>query len=210
MAALPGFKASVYLTSLTSLSMSNTPTTDSGAHTTYSISTAAYRYLDPLQAITVQTSPDGTTGWSTVTSGFTLQHVGGIVTFTTPLTGSAPSVRISGYYKPYSVVGEAKAVDVTTSIDLEDATTFADAGWKTKQVVQAGAQVKITKWWIDPFYASALRNLMVLVVYSGANPNQRYEGFAYLKTDAIKIAEKNLTEEDLDFEIHGALYALLS
>lgn len=211
MAALAGFRASVYITSTPSLAFTNEAFTDAGDHKTYTITNAAKRYWDNTQALTVQTAPDGVT-WTTVTTGFTVNYCGGVVTFTNAVAGATPSVRVSGSYFPYSLFGDAKSVDLTTTLDILDVTTFSSGGWKQKLASLVTAQYKLSRWWVDHFFVNALTNKtrLVISVYTGANANQRYDAFAYLKGDGIKFDVKSAHEESLDFEVDGQLNAILS
>ena len=111
---------------------------------------------------------------------------------------------------PYSVVARAKSVEISTTVDMLDVTDFSSGGWKTKIASLAGAQYKLGQWWIDNFYLANLNTLLVVSAYSGANKNQRFDAFAYIKDDSLKIAQTNAIEEAISFEVHGAVYAMLS
>ena len=208
MAPIPGYKASVYVTGSPSVPFTNTVLTNAGGNTAYYIASTNQRYLDPTQPITVQVAPDGVT-WGTVTSGFIIQACGGIVTFAIALTGSAPAVRISGSYLPVSQAVQAKSIDIQNTVDILDATTFASGGWKVKIAALASATYKLSQWQVDGFYLAALGGLLLVSAYSGANANARIEGYAYIKTDAVKIAPNALNEESIDFEAYGPSYAIL-
>lgn len=211
MGALAGYKASVYITTTPSLAFTNMVLTDSGGlHTTYTtpIANASQRYWDMTQPLTVQTSPDGTT-WTTSTAG-TVQYIGGIVTFASALTGATPSVRVSGYYMPYSLALQAKSIDIQTQIDILDISTFATGAWKAKMAALGDSTYKLSQWWVDNFYLNALGGLMVISAYSGANANQRLEGLALMKSDSIKIAHNSAIEESIDLDSYGPIYAIAS
>lgn len=210
MGALAGFKADVYLAAGPGVPITNEATTDAGDHKTFSITNQARRYLDKDTAVVVQTSPDGSTGWTTVTSGFVLHYVGGYVVFDTAITGATPSVRISGAYLPYSVAGSAKSVEINNDVNLEDSTTFADNGWMTKIATLAGSSIKLSQWFVDSFYLDNIGKRLVVSAYSGRNANQRIEAFAFMKSDSIKFAVDALEEESLDFDVDGKVYAIMS
>jgi hypothetical protein len=211
MSALAGYKANIYATTTPAVAFTNEATGDAGDHKTFTISNAVKRYWDDTQALTVQTSPDGTT-WTTVSSGFTIQAVGGTVIFTNAVTGATPSVRVSGFYLPYSLVGTATSVDITHTVDILDSTTFSSGAWKTKVASLVGSEYKFTKWWIDHFFITALDTKLrfVLSAYSGANANQRFDAYGRIKSDSIKSAVNALVSEDLSFDVDGAVYAYLS
>lgn len=211
MAALAGYKASAYVSTGVSTAMTNEAMTDvGGLHTTYSITNQAHRYIDPSVPVVVQTSPDGST-WTTVTVGYTLQPVIGTVVFAVAVTGGTPSCRLlSASWLTVSQAIQAKSIDVTPSQNIMDISTFATGAWKVKLVGIGEATIKLSQWWVDNFYLNALGTLMVVTAYSGANANQRLECYAYMKTDGIKLDIANPVEESIDFESHGAMYAVLS
>src|SRR5437016_10995129 len=62
---------------------SNESVTDSGDHITYT--TDNHHYWDERVPITVQNSPNGTSGWVTVTD-YTFRSVGGFIVFNTART----------------------------------------------------------------------------------------------------------------------------
>lgn len=207
MAALAGYLAQLYITGITSISFTNVALTDSGDHKTFTISDPTKRYWDIIQTITVQTSTDGST-WTTATSGFNIQYVGGKVVFAAPVTGATPSCRVSAFYFAYSFLGNAKTVDITIQNTIEDITTFTNppVPWKVKQANLSEAAIKIGKYWIDASFAPYLANRCVVVAYSGANPNQRYECYAFLKQDGMKLDVSKVVIEDLDFEADGPVF----
>jgi hypothetical protein len=209
MGALAGFKADVFLAAGPGVPITNEATTDSGDHKTFSITNQVRRYLDKDTAVTVEKTADGTT-WTPVTSGFTLHYVGGYVVFASALTGTAPGVRITGAYLPYSIAGSAKTIEINNDVSVEDSTTFADNGWITKVATLAGSSIKLTQWYIDSFYLDNIRKRLVISAYSGRNANQRIEAFAFMKSDSIKFAVDALEEESLDFDVDGKVYAIMS
>lgn len=213
MSALAGYKANVYITSTPSVSFSNMVLTDAGDHKTFSTpgGSAAQRYWDETQAITVQTAPDGVT-WTTVTTGFTIQWVGGVIVFTNAVTGGTPSCRVSAFYMPYSVIARAKSIEINPALDILDVSDFGSSGtgWKTKLASLTETEYKLGQWWVDNFYLSNLNTRMVVSAYSGANANQRIESYAFIKDDSIKTAVNNAIEEDISLTSDGPAYVVLS
>ena len=209
--ALAGYKANVFLSTGASATVTNAAMTDGGAHTVYTITNAANRYWDSNQPITVQTSPDGST-WTTVTTGFTVQYVGGIITFAVAISGGTPSCRVTVNAFPVSFLASVQNADLQVDLGIEDSSTFQNppSAWKTKQALMLGGTVKLQKYYIDAFFFTNLQQMMVISLYSGANANQRLEGYGYLKNDSIKWAVTKLVEEALDFELHGQLYFIQS
>lgn len=211
MTALPGYKASVYITTTPSVAFTNEATSDAGDHKNYTITNAVKRYWDNSQALTIQTSPDGTT-WTTVTTGFTVNYCGGIITFASAISGATPSCRVSGYYLPYSLLGGATSVELQTTVDIADVTSLGGNGWKQKLAMLVDATFKLSKWWMDNFFLSAITSSTRLVISmnTGANANQRFDAFCYIKQDDIKIDLKSPITESIDLEVDGGITAISS
>lgn len=148
--------------------------------------------------------------WATVSTGYTVQFCGGIVVFNTAVGLGTTSCRVTYNYLTISQALQAKSVDIQVQQDIADITTFASGGWKVKLPLLADVTVKLAQWWIDVFYITNMGNLLVLVMYSGANANQQFACYGYLKTDGIKFDVKGVIEEALDFESHGAVYSINS
>jgi hypothetical protein len=210
MAALPGYKASIYATTTPSVAFTNEAMTDAGDHQTFTVVAAAKRYWDQATALTVQTTTDGTT-WTTTTAYTTAML--GVIVLTTALVGASPGCRVSGNYLPYSVIGDATQVEINNTLDIMEATSFvsAAAGWKTKIPTLVGAEFKLDRWWVDTLFLNVLatNTRLVIVAYSGANANQRYEAFCFIKQDALKFAINALITESLSFDIDGQVSAHL-
>lgn len=210
MTALAGYLTNIYLTATTPIAFTDLALTDSGDHINFqAANNATQRYWDPDVVITVQTSPDGTT-WTTITN-YIARFCGGKITLPSALSGATPSVRVSGSYLPTSFLGNAKSIDLKIQEDIVDTTTFQNppSPWKTKLSLLGDNDISISKWWIDTAFLGYLSHRCVLTVYPDAAsttaPNQRYECFAYLKGDSIKIAINAVTEETLDFTQSGSL-----
>ncbi|HEX3640201.1 MAG TPA: hypothetical protein VHV10_02805 [Ktedonobacteraceae bacterium] len=214
MAPLPGYLAGIWLTPTTSTSFTNLNLVDDGTHKVFTVPVNdPKRYWDPASALVVQTAPDGST-WTTATVGtYTVQYVNGKITFPSIVTGATPSCRISsGKYFALSFLGDAKSVDVKAAVDVMDATVFTNppTAWKTKVATLADADITLAKWYLDITLFPYLSNRAVIAVYDGQNANQRLECFAFMKSESIKIAVKDLTSEDLDFTSDGPLYYIPS
>ncbi len=214
MPALQGYLANFYLSSPPSIATTNEAMTDVGDHISYVITNTAHQALDPTVAVVVQTSPDNGTTWSAITSGFIVQYSIGRVKF---LAANASTVQVriaSANYVVVAFLGNAKSVDITNTVDIEDTTAWTNppSQWKTKQSKLVGAAVKVNKWWVDATLMQYIgtNTLLLLVLYNGSNPTSRYVCYGLLKTDALKIAVDKLVEEDLDFEVSGPVYFLAS
>ena len=156
--------------------------------------------------VTVATIWDGH-DWTTITTGFTLYYPGGFVIFNAPLGSSGSACRIhAGNYLTISLAGNAKSAEYQVNNNLIDITTMqgpSGTPWKTMLPTLNDASIKMNQWWTDNFYLNNLSNLLVLVMYSGANSNQRFQAYGYLKTDSMKIDVANANDESLDFTVSG-------
>lgn len=210
MAAIAGFGGSVIITSTPNVALTNYVLTDAGDHKTFNVPSADFgtkRYWDRTATFTVQTAPDGST-WTTVTSGFTIRFVTGQVLFTNAVTGATPSCRIlSGAYLPFSTFANMKQWEATPGLDLYDSSTFGSQ-WKQYTPGLLGADLKLDQFYTDLTFANQITSNTAFVVscLTGRNATERYEGFAYLKSDDVKVPVNGLEEESLTYTVTGQFY----
>lgn len=208
--ALAGFGGSVVITSTPNVALTNYVLTDAGDHKTFNVPTADFatkRYWDRTATFTVQTAPDGVT-WTTVTSGFTIRFVTGQVLFSVAVSGATPSCRIlSGAYLPFSTFASMHEWEATPAADLLDSSTFGSQ-WKTYVVGLLGADVKLSQFYTDLTFANQISSNTAFVVscMTGRNATERFEGYAYLKSDDIKVPVNALEEESLNYTVTGQFY----
>ena len=151
------------------------------------------------------------TGWTT-SSSYTLQYVGGKVTFTSALSGT-PGVRVhSGKYLPYSAMADATKADASVDSDMADSTSFTTTNspvvWRSFKPLLAKASLKVTKWHVDNTFLTGITSKTKYVVsfLPDVTGSDRIEGFATIKSDAISAAVDALTQEPLEFNVTGKLY----
>ncbi|BCL83173.1 hypothetical protein ccbrp13_56380 [Ktedonobacteria bacterium brp13] len=211
---IAGHNTQIYLTSGTSIALTNEAMSDSGDHLTFNVTNAAHQCWDSNAAFVVQTSPDGVT-WTTVTTGFTINYPIGRVVFATAVSGATPSCRISsGKYFVFSFMAYANVVDPSLSATTYDVTSFTNppSGWKTFIAGVNSATIKLTKFWIDGVFLAHLTSadLLIIQIYPGQNANQRFQGYGILTSDAIKSAQNAVNTEDLNFTVNGQLFFIPS
>ncbi|MBX6361319.1 MAG: hypothetical protein IRZ03_14710 [Acidobacterium ailaaui] len=215
MPALSGAYGSVLLASPPAVALSSEVLMDSGDHQTFRISTASYglkRYWNPQASWTVQTTTDGST-WTTVpASGYSIRYLTGQVTLTSALSGSAPGCRVTGAYLPTATLGQVKDWTLTLSSDLADVTTMqgpsASVVFKQYVPLLLGAEVKLSLYYADATFwtlvqSGTVPNQLILVLYTGRTSTERYEAFARVKQDEIKLAVDAIVEEGLDCTLDG-------
>ena len=214
MTAVSGGNVQVLITSTPSVTITDEALLDSGDHTTFTVTSgnAAHRYWDDTATFVFQTSTDGST-WNTVTP-VSVQYVGGKVTFSGAVGGTHQARVHSGKYLPYSAMADATKADASAEADQYDATAFTTTNtptkWRTYKPGLAKASLKVTKWHVDNTFLLAITNKTRYVVsfLPDVTGNNRIEGFATIKSDAISAAVDALTQEPLEFTVSGQLYAV--
>lgn len=206
MSALAGTSADVYITSGVSVAISNLVLTDSGDHTNYT-TPALERYLDDSVVYEVDTSPDGTTWTPAATTAYTIQYVGGVVTFTSA-NAAGTQVRLhTGAYVPVSQCGQAHEWTLDPQVALVDTTSFGQT-WKQFTPVMKDATIKISRYWLDSFFLTNMGDKLVVALYTDQPNNKRFACFAFLKQDSVKNLLAGVMEEDLSFTASGPVFFL--
>lgn len=130
MSALAGINGDVWLsTSPPTALVSAETANDSGDHIHYYMAT--HQAWDPTQTLTVQNSPNGTSGWVTVTDYVFAYPVGAIVFNTARTPGTNNFTRVSaGSYFTLSALSGAHAWKAQGKASTKDVTPFqASGGW---------------------------------------------------------------------------------
>jgi hypothetical protein len=128
MSALAGINGDVWLSTSPSTALGSPETAnDSGDHIHYFMAT--HQAWDWSQTLTIQCSPNGTSGWATVTDYEYYWPVGEIVFNTARTVGTNNFVRVSvGYYFPLSQLSGAHAWKAQGKAMVKDCTTFQSPG----------------------------------------------------------------------------------
>ena len=207
--ALPGYLGSVSITVGTPLSFAREAmeTTD---RITYRIKDQQKRYWNDKQPVQIEISTDEGTTWVPLTTGYKIQHVGGLVIFAAQQTPET-QIRASGSYLLSRPVLEATSVEISPKGETLDSSVMGTR-WKRKLGGQKEAEFKLAAWYVDPTFSQMLVDgrRLILSAYSGANPNQRYEAYGYIKEDSISIAVDDLQSEEISFETDGPVFFFLS
>lgn len=139
---------------------------------------------------------------------YTIRYVTGQVLFNSAYLGTTVNTRIhSGAYLPFSTFSNMKEWEVTPTADLYDASTLGNQ-WKVYVPGLLGAEVKLTQFYTDLTFATQITSNTAFIVslLTGRNSTERYEGYAYLKGDDVKVAVNALEEESLTYSVTGQLY----
>ena len=131
MSAIAGVNGDVWLSTSPPTALGSPETaTDSGDHIHYFTNT--HQAWDQTQTFTVQNSPNGSTGWVTVTDYTMFWPVGEIVFNTARTPGTNNFTRISvGSYFTLSALSGAHAWKMSAKANVKDVTPFqASGGWQ--------------------------------------------------------------------------------
>lgn len=208
MAFVAGYQASVFITSdASSVSMTNEGLTDSGDHTTYTVTNAAHRYWDDTAVPVVQTSPDGTTWTTQAANTYTVQYVGGKIIWNSA-KASGTQVRLSsgGKYFAYSTFAQGNSAELDASPDMLDVSVFG--GGRAKQYIpgQSGGKFSLKAFWIDGTFLQMIKDGFKLIFSMAVDGTHRYEGYSYTSGDKISTPVGGVVGEDLEFQVTGSWY----
>jgi hypothetical protein len=193
---------------------------DSGDHTTFVVSAAnaQYRYWDRAASFTIQTSPDGSSGW-TNTAPASIQYVGGKVTFASAVTGATPSARVTvGKYYAYATLANI------TKWTFDGQRTFGDSTSMSATPSQAGSAARtfvplqlqgsftVEKFWVPETsegYVGYIKNGTLLIL-SGSDfvTGHRYEGYVYNNKFSLNVDNGKLIDAPLEFTLDGTIYLI--
>ncbi len=198
MAPVAGYNGDIYLASQTSLAFLDEATTDSGAHTTYTITEDTKRFWDPDVAVSVEVNGGAPAGT------YTLQYCGGVIIFDVALAGG-DVVTVSGSYLPITQVGEGRKWSLDTGRNLVETGVFGGA-WESYTPVRGKGSVSFERFWVDEFFLDHQTELMVLLLYADYANNIRWECFARVESNAIDMPTDGVMGENLKFTVHGEVY----
>lgn len=194
MARFPGKYANV-LTSGAAVPTTGEATTDvGGAHTTYQVTNAAHRILDPQAAVTVK--KNGTP----ITTGFTIDRLFGRILFTAALLGT-DVVTIDASYLPTTSVAGANGASLSHSRQTMDATTFASQGWMERVEGQGDAAGTIDRFYQadNLFYTMLEAGSVFVVEFWRDQVNVAWRAWALLDKTDVKAGVADLVGESVSW-----------
>jgi hypothetical protein len=165
---------------------------------TYYITDTTKRYWDKATVPTVYVD-------AVEESGVTIDYIGGRITFDTPLAGTE-AVTVTGEYWTVTELAGFYNWSLDLNADLEDATTFADSGWRTFVQTLKGFTISAEAYWQDETFLDRLGEEVVIALYVNEENDTRYEGFAYITTDAVETPVEGLVQDSVEFTGSGELY----
>jgi hypothetical protein len=207
-ALIKGVNSDVWLTATPSIVATNEAATDSGDHITYW--TSVHTAWDKRQPLVVQTSPNGSTGWVTVTD-YTFAYPIGRITFNTARVVSTNNfVRVSsGYYFNLTQVDDAHTWSLSEKINTTDTTPFqATSGYKRKTTTIKSASGGFDTFRTDNRLGAELGNLTVCLLYIDKAANSRFAFYAWLTGFDPKSDAGGVIEQSCGFEVEGDVFYL--
>ncbi len=207
-ALLNGIDSDVWVTSTPSTSVGGTPEscTDTGDHTVYQAAT--HTAWDRTKTFTVQCSPNGSTGWATVTD-YTMAWPLGKITFDTARqVGTDNYVRISaGYYFNLTQLDEAHTWSLSEKANIQDTTPFqASGGFKRKTVTTKEATGNFDTFRTDDALFTELGNPVVIWLYIDKSAGIAKAFFGYITGVEPKGSSSAVLEQTATFEASGPVY----
>lgn len=222
MSALAGISGDVWLSTSPSTALVSPETfTDSSDHIHYFYST--HQAWDWTQTFTVQCSPNGTSGWSTVTDYVMYWPVGEIVFNTARVPGTNNYVRVSaGNYFSLSQLAGGHTWKANPKATVKDSTPFGSSGgW-----AQYTATVKSQTFSVDCYNQDArilsemitsgigdinISNGIILCqLYWNEAGGQRFQFYALPSQISQTVAANDINKQSINFTAVGPLYQVMS
>lgn len=180
------------------------PTTPDATRKRYQVTDPALRYWSPASPVIVKV--DG----EVVSSGFSLEYVGGFVVFDVAqgdgevtVSASALTLIQAGGFFNWSVDFESDIHDVTT-FDVE---TPEEKGWRKYVQGLKGWSGSAEAYWGNTRFFDSLGKLLVIKLFIDSGVSQAcLEGFAVINGEGIEASVDEIIQETVDFTGSGPLY----
>lgn len=183
--------------------------TDSGAWVLYQAAT--HLFWDKRVGVTVQTSPNGTSGWATATD-YVFQYAGGVIVFATPrVSGTNNFVRIAtGNYFNLTELDGSHTWSLTLKAAVADTTTFqAPGAWAQNTPTIKSGTAKVDTYRSDGRVAAELGSLVAMQLFISLSGNERWDVLGWIDGIDPKQDTKGVVEQALSVAIEGDCYLRL-
>lgn len=205
---LKGIDSDVWLAANPSIAAVNetATNTDSGAWITYKAS--VHWAWDKRQPLVVQCSPNGSTGWATVTD-YVFQYAGGVIVFNTARVAATNNfVRISsGNYFNLTQVDDSSKWSLSLKANTSDTTSFqATGGWARKTGTVKSGSGKVDTFRTDGRILLELGSLVAMQLYVSKTSNYRWEVLGWVTSLDPKSDAQGMVEQGMGFDIEGDAY----
>lgn len=176
------------------------PCSGDPSFTRYQIDDPNHRYWDRNAALTIEVND------ISVSSGFELEHLGGVVVFDSALEAD-DVVTVSGQSITVAQRGGFFNWSCELAADNADTTTFESNGWKENLPTIKGFSASAESYWGDFELFKSLGEQLIIALYVDASSYRtRYEGYAYISSDSVEAAVDDVVSESVEFEGNGRLY----
>ncbi len=208
MGILQGLDADVWVTGTPSIALGapeSCTNVDGGTFLRYRAAT--HFYWDKYATLVVQCSPNGSTGWATVTD-YTFEYPGGYVQFATARTAGVNNfVRINaGNYFTVAQLASCHSWELSMKANVIDTTIFQQNAWGSSQAALKKASGKIESFLSDGTLDAQLAGLLVFVLYLQKTTNLRMEMYGWLTDVMPKSSMAGVVEKSISFEADGTVY----
>ncbi len=165
--------------------------------TRFTIADPSMRYWSKGYDVTVKVAG------AVVSSGYTIEHAGGVVVFGDPPAGA---VTVSGKYLQMHQVGGCFNWALEQVSDTRDATRYVSGGWREKNQSMNSFVATAKAYWVDADWLRDLGQEIILVLYTDTGNDVRYEGFAIVNEDSISNEIGKIIEETIGFYGQGPIF----
>lgn len=211
MAAIAGHKGAILAQTGASAAFTNQACTDispvATPRTVYQITNVANRFVDNAVAITVQTSPDGST-WTTVTD-YTFRYPNGVIVFNTARAVGI-QVRVSaGNAYPMAVIAQMGEWSMDAEVDMLEVTSLQTSNGRREYIPGLmSATIDTSQFWLDGYFFTKLttRALVCLLLYPDYGTDDYYAAYTYIDKLGLSIPADGVVQEEQSFTVTGAFY----
>jgi hypothetical protein len=167
----------------------------------YTITDTSKRYWDKTTIVTVKKNSVA------VTTGFTVEYVGGVIVFDTALE-SGDTVTVSGKYVTVSQPAGFFNWSVQTSVKTLETTCFESNEWSEFMIGDKSWKGSAEKFWVmDSEFTSKIGTEVILALYTDfGTAKTRFEGYGIIETGDVTIPVNEVIKEKISFTGVGPLY----
>lgn len=207
---MSGVDADVYMAASPSVLVASETCNNTDAGVWIAYVAATHKFWDKKQPLVVQCSPNGSSGWVTVTD-YVFQYAGGVIIFNTARVAATNNfVRIfSGYYWNLTELDDATAWSLTLKADTAETTAFQSGGWARNIATIKKGTGKIESVRNDGRIFLELGNMIALQLYISKIGNDRWDAIGIVTGLDPKSTAKGIQEQSMSFDVEGDCYLRL-
>lgn len=138
-----------------------------------------------------------------VTSGYRIEHAGGVVVFDNPPVGI---VTVSGKYLQMHQVGGCFNWSLEQVSDTREATKCNSGGWREYKQSLNSFVATAKAYWMNADWLRDLGQEVILVLFVDTGNDLRYEGFAIVNENSIEKTAGRIVEETIGFYGQGPIF----